>query len=642
MNNKPLKVLLIEDNPSDALLVREMLAETDSVDCELTHIDRVSRWDEVSDRRNFDVILLDLSLPDTNGLDTLVKMHGMLPGVPIVVMSGLEDEDVAIKSLQEGAQDYLVKGRVESDLLVRAMRYAIERKISEDALLKAYEELEVRIQERTSDLMRANLALQESERKYRMLVEQASDGIFILGREADIQDINSTACRMLGYSRNEILRLNMKDLIPAKDLAAVPLMIHEVLRGEKVIIERRFRRKDGDFISVEVSAALLEDGRVQTIVRDLTERKKSEEALRMRERSLSEAQRIVHIGNWVWEIKTDTLHWSDEIYRIFGLAPRQFGATYEAFLEFVHPEDRELVKKAVSEALYGRPYNLDHRIVLPDGTVRFVHEQGEVTFGESGEPLQLLGTVHDITESKEKEIQIIMSERLASLGQLASGIAHEINNPLAAIAACAEGLLNRLKKGRFSDELFTNYLQIISDEVVRCKGITTSMLSFVKKTTYEKKDIDINYILDKTLELIGFQGRLKNVRIIKQYSGMLLVRGSEGDLRQVCLAIILNALDAMEDRGAITLETGISPPVFSPEGSVPGKSVFIQISDTGPGIPDECAGRIFDSFFTTKSEQGGIGLGLSIANKIIKDHNGTIQLIQEQGKGATFRITLPL
>ena len=641
MKNKSLKILLVEDNPSDALLVREMLTEAHSVDCELIHIDRLTRWNEVSEGEDFDVILLDLSLPDTSGLDTLVRMHGILPSVPIVVMSGLEDEDIAIKALQEGAQDYLVKGRVESDLLVRSMRYAIERKLSEEALLKAYEGLEIRIQERTADLMKANLALQESERKYRMLIEQASDGIFILGREADIQDVNSTACRMLGYSRDELLRLNMKDLIPAKDLMAVPLMIREVLRGGKVIIERRFRRRDRNLISVEVSAALLEDGRVQTIVRDLTERKKAEEALRRSERSLSEAQRIVHIGNWVWDIQNNILHWSDEIYRIFGLSPRQFNATYEAFMEFVHNEDRELVKKAVNEALYGRPYNIDHRIVLPDGTVRFVHEQGEVTFGESGEPLQLHGTVHDITEKKEKEIQIIMSERLASLGQMASGIAHEINNPLAAIAACAEGLLGRLKKGRFSDELFNNYLQIISDEVIRCKGITTSMLSFVRKTTYEKKDIDINYILDKTLELIGFQGRLKNIRISKKYKGMLIVRGSEGDLRQVFLVIIVNALDAMEDRGAITLETGMNPPAPFSEGNIAGKSVFVQVSDTGTGIPGELAGRIFDSFFTTKSDLGGIGLGLSIANKIIKDHNGTIQLIQGEGGGATFRITLP-
>jgi len=476
-----------------------------------------------------------------------------------------------------------------------------------------------------------------------MLIEQASDGIFILDPEANIRDVNSTACKMLGFLREELLQMNIRDIIPDEDLVAVPLRHKEVLSGEKVVIERRFRHKNGTLRSVEVSAASLEDGRLQTIVRDLTERKKAEKALRRSEASLAEAQRIAHIGNWVWDMRSNELYWSDEIYRIFGLTPKQSGTTYEAFLNSIHPEDREFFKRAVNEALYGRTYNIDHRIILPDGAVRFVHGQGEVTFGESDEPVRMFGTVQDITDKKEQEIRLIMSERLAALGQMASGIAHEINNPLATIAACAEGLLKRLKKGRFENELFQNYLDIIVQEVVRCKGITTSMLSFVRKTIYEKKEIDIHYVLDKTLELIGFQGRLKDVAIIKKYHGMLTAHGSEGELRQVFLAIILNALDAMEDRGALTLETGICPSASNVKSKEPGEggSIFIIISDIGAGIPPGLTEKIFDSFFTTKSEKGGTGLGLSIANKIIKDHKGSIHVTSEKGKGAAFRIVLP-
>jgi len=438
--------------------------------------------------------------------------------------------------------------------------------------------------------------------------------------------------------------MNIRDIIPDEDLAAVPLRHKEVLSGERVAIERRFRHKNGTLRSVEVSAAGLEDGRLQTIVRDLTERKKAEKALRRSEASLAEAQRIAHIGNWVWDLRSNELYWSDEIYRIFGLTPRQSGTTYDAFLNSIHPEDREFFKRVVNEALYGRTFNIDHRILLPDGSVRFVHGQGEVTFGESDEPVRMFGTVQDITDKKEQEIRLIMSERLAALGQMASGIAHEINNPLASIAACAEGLLNRLKKGRFEKELFQNYLDIIVQEIARCKVITTSMLSFVRETIYEKKEIDIHNVLDKTIELIGFQGRLKDVSVIKKYHGILTAHGSEGDLRQVFLAIVLNALDAMEDRGALTLETGICPSASNAKSNEPGEggSIFIIISDTGTGIPPGLTEKIFDPFFTTKSEKGGTGLGLSIANKIIKDHKGYIHVTSEKGKGAAFRIVLPV
>ena len=245
------------------------------------------------------------------------------------------------------------------------------------------------------------------------------------------------------------------------------------------------------------------------------------------------------------------------------------------------------------------------------------------------------GTIHiakDITDEREKEMRLIMSERLASLGQMASGIAHEINNPLAAIAGCAEGLLNRVEKDRYDPKLFRNYLKIIEEEILRCKSITTSMLSFVREKTYEKKMVDIGDMLDKTLQIIGFQGRLKNVEVRNDYTARTpLVRGSEGELRQVFLSVITNALDAMNDKGTLTIATGTED-----------KTVFIKIGDSGPGIPQENINRIFDPFFTSKSAAGGTGLGLSIAGKIISDHKGKIDVVSRENEGALFTITLPL
>jgi PAS domain S-box-containing protein len=238
----------------------------------------------------------------------------------------------------------------------------------------------------------------------------------------------------------------------------------------------------------------------------------------------------------------------------------------------------------------------------------------------------------DITEERERKMRLIMNERLACLGQMASGIAHEINNPLTAIAGCVDGLSRRIGRGRIDPELFMKYLSIIKDEITRSKNITTSMLSFVRKSTFEKKQVNVHETLDRALEIIGYQGRLKNVSVTRRFTAsMPFLIGSEGELRQVFLIILSNALDAMNDSGALVIETDLA-----------GGALSVAITDTGPGIALENLTRIFDPFFTTKGERGGTGLGLSIADRIVASHNGSIRVLTGSGGGATFRMEFSL
>lgn len=238
----------------------------------------------------------------------------------------------------------------------------------------------------------------------------------------------------------------------------------------------------------------------------------------------------------------------------------------------------------------------------------------------------------DITEKKENELRQIMNERLAALGEMASGVAHELNNPLATISVCTEGLLNRVGKEKLDTPLFENYLRMIEEEIQRCKNITTGMLSFVRRTNNDKRGIDIHEVLNKTIEMINFLGRLKEVVVLRDFqNGVPMVLGNEGELMQVFTSIIVNALDAMEDHGTLALGTGTNE-----------NNVFIRIQDTGSGIPSFLINRIFEPFFTTKSEKGGTGLGLSIVDKIIKENNGRIDVTSEEGKGTVFTITLPI
>ena len=256
------------------------------------------------------------------------------------------------------------------------------------------------------------------------------------------------------------------------------------------------------------------------------------------------------------------------------------------------------------------------------------------TFPYNSPDGEILGSIHimrDITDDKEQEMRLITSERLAALGQMASAIAHEINNPLASIAGRSEEVLSRVRKGQYEFPLFESSLNIIQEEVFRCKSITTAMLSLVRKATDEKKSINLPEALDKTMEIIGFQGRMKNVEVVKKYQEPLpMIHGNEDEFRQVLLAVITNALDAMHDKGKLTIEAETGD-----------RGAVIRLGDTGEGISPEIIDRIFDPFFTTKSDRGSAGLGLSIARKIIANHNGRISASSSLGQGTTFTITLP-
>jgi C4-dicarboxylate-specific signal transduction histidine kinase len=311
---------------------------------------------------------------------------------------------------------------------------------------------------------------------------------------------------------------------------------------------------------------------------------------------------------------------------------------------FSHTED-EAIREDWNE-YFGQdflPYGTDNLSSPKDRvpTSREIHHSVtgkvfEVSFfpyySQGGDLSGSVVLLKDVTEKKETEMGLIMNERLAALGQMASGIAHELNTPLATIAACNEGLLNRVKKENIGSLQFRSYLTIIEEEIERCKKITTGMLSFVRRPDRERKEIDVNEVLDKAMDMISFQGRLKDVEISsKLQRRMPKIRGNDGELMQVFLSIVVNALDAMEDKGILALETRNE-----------GNTVSVKISDTGPGIPSQIVSRIFDPFFTTKSKNGGTGLGLSIANKIVNDHEGKIVVTSTEGKGATFEVVLPI
>jgi diguanylate cyclase (GGDEF)-like protein/PAS domain S-box-containing protein len=258
---------------------------------------------------------------------------------------------------------------------------------------------------------KAEKALKESEERYRAVMEQSVEAIYLYDAETkQILESNEAFRRLVGYSDEELFGLQIYDLID-HDREDIDRHVRRSLSEKRRHIgERRYRRKDGSVIVVDTSASVISYGgrtALCAVLRDVTERKEAEERLRKSEERLAETERLAHLGGWEWDVRSGEISWSDEVYRIYGLEPRSVVPTFERFIEVVHPDDRERVRKTIEAVLQGnRPYDVEHRVVRPDGEVRVVHRRAEVVRGEGGELAKMIGTVHDVTDRK------VLQERL--------------------------------------------------------------------------------------------------------------------------------------------------------------------------------------------------------------------------------------
>ncbi len=271
---------------------------------------------------------------------------------------------------------------------------------------------------------RAEEALRASARDYRALMEQAADGIFLMDGARRFVDVNARACALLGYTRDDLLRLGVADVIDAADLAATPLRVGAVDAGATIRGERWMRRTDGTLVPVEMSVAALTDGRVQAIARDITERVRAREALERSAASLAAAQRMAHLGNWERDLATGESYWSDELYRIAGVAPGAVSPGLATFLALVHPDDRAAVAEDIRRGeTSGETPPRVCRIVRPDGAVRVIERRPEVIRDAAGQPARVVGVVQDVTARaraeealRAREASLAEAQRIAHLG----------------------------------------------------------------------------------------------------------------------------------------------------------------------------------------------------------------------------------
>jgi PAS domain S-box-containing protein len=385
-------------------------------------------------------------------------------------------------------------------------------------------------------------------------------------------------------------------------------------------------------------------------VRDITDRTVALNALQLNEARLANAQRVAHIGSWENDINSDNLFWSDETYRIFGYEPGSVDANMELFYNCVHPDDKRNIEEVRENSFINKtPYLIDHRIILPNGEERILHEQAEVIFDEKNIPIRLIGTVHDITESvraeEEKaklEEQFQQSQKMESIGQLAGGVAHDLNNLLTPILGYGDMLFDEFIDG---DPRKDSVEQIILAGE-RARDMVQQLLAFSRKQLLDFKSININDTINSFSSLLKRAIR-EDININTVLTPNIpSIRGDKGQLEQVIMNLAVNAQDAMQKGGMLTIGTtvvDIDDTYITEYSEIkPGKYVLLAISDTGQGMSAETKQHLFEPFYTTKEKGKGTGLGLATTYGIIKQHGGHITIYSELGHGTTCNIYLPI
>jgi PAS domain S-box-containing protein len=530
-----------------------------------------------------------------------------------------------------------------------------ERKRAQDALVKANDELEIRVRQRTAELEAANRALQqeiaERERSHCLMqqanerletvLESIPDNFFAFSKDWRYTYINT-------HGAEQMKRLG-KD--PASSIGKLlwdefPHVPNEAdyrrVMSERVqITDELYYPPLGEWVENHIFPS--RDGGFVVCQRYISERKRIEDKLRRSEAYLAEGQRISHTGSWALNVSTGALFWSLEHFRICGVDPETFELTLETARQLIHPDDRLVANQILETAVRERSdFEWDLRVLRPDGTVRYVHSEAHPVFSDSGELIEYVGTILDNTERQAAETALRKAQselahvtRTITLGELTGSIAHEINQPLAAVVTNAHACLRWLGAEPVNPYETRAAAERIIRDANRASAIISRIRAFCTRTATLKAPLQIVDILSEVSNLVQSEMRTMGVWLrVEAAREVPLVVADRVQMQQVILNLVMNAMDAMR-----TVPDAWRVLVMGAR-RCSEDAVLVTIRDTGMGLAPTQRDRVFDAFYTTKPH--GMGLGLAISRTIVDAHGGRLWAEANVDRGETFQFTVPI
>lgn len=477
------------------------------------------------------------------------------------------------------------------------------------------------------------------------LLDVTHDAIFV----RDMQDIitywNSAAEKLYGWKKEQALGRNSHQLMRTRFPIPLREITGEFQRSAKWEGELIHTRLDGSQVTVASrwSAQRGEQGQTIGIMEtnnDVTERKQAEDALRRSESYLAEAQRLSNTGSFGWNVSRGGLFWSAETWRIFEYHPST-EPTFELVFQRTHPDDQALVRGIVERAsLEAKDWSAEYRLLMPSGAIKHLKVVAHAVKDAAGN-LEFVGALMDVTAAKqaEEEMQqtrnsLAHANRVTSLGEMTASIAHEVNQPIAAVVVNAGAGLRWLAAKPPNLMETEKALSRILKDGSRAGDVIARIRALSRRVPQRKDRFDINDAILEVVALARSEAASQRISVRPQLDRALpLVSGDRVQLQQVVLNLLINAIQAMAGE-----EAGTKALTISSRKSDAGDALVV-VQDTGPGLPADGMDRVFDAFYTTKSD--GMGLGLAICRSIVEAHDGRLWVTANDPKGCVFQFSLP-